>query len=216
MSFTDQVLGALSQYGVPALFVILMIASAGVPLPVTLVLILSGSLIDQGELSLLPVLVAASAGAVAGDQIGYLIGRWGGRRLNARLAKLAGGEEQLQRAEATTRKYGGAGVFFSRWLLTPLGPPLNLTSGIAQYSWPKFLLWDTAGEILWVVLYVSLGRIFSDQVEQVASALGNATWLILGLLVTLVLGWKLLGHVRDKAEDKADGVAVRAKVGVGD
>lgn len=205
MNFTDQVVGALATYGIPALFVILAVASAGMPAPVTLLLVVAGSFVAQGEMSMASVVIAGSLGAITGDQIGYFAGRWGGRKLAARTLRFAGGEARLRQAEELTRKYGGAGIFFSRWLLTPLGPPLNLTSGITEYPWGKFLLWDAAGELLWVSLYVVIGRIFSDRVETIADTLGNFTWLIIGAFAVLILGWKLFGYLRgggDKSDEK--------------
>jgi len=111
------------------------------------------------------VLTVASAGSVLGDQIGYGLGRWGGRLAEGFSRKL-GGEEKLKSAEAFAKRWGGTGIFFSRWLVTPLGPWLNLTSGMAAYSWPRFVFWDVIGEVLWVVLYVMLGELFSDRVQH--------------------------------------------------
>lgn len=211
MNFTDEIVGALASYGVPALYVILAVASAGVPAPVTLLLVVAGSFVAQGDMSMTSVVIAGSLGAITGDQIGYFLGRWGGRTLAARLA-FVGGERRLQQAEDATRKYGGAAIFLSRWLITPLGPPLNLTSGITNYPWGKFLLWDVAGELLWVLLYVQLGRIFSDRVETVADTLGNVTWLAVGAIIALVLGWKLVGYLRSEAADEtANVVSVESK-----
>jgi hypothetical protein len=65
-------------------------------------------------------------------------------------------------------------MFFSRWLVTELGPWLNVTSGIAGYPWRRFIFWDVLGEVLWVVLYVMLGYIFSDRVQYIAEILGNS------------------------------------------
>jgi membrane protein DedA with SNARE-associated domain len=59
------------------------------------------------------------------------------------------------------------------------------------YPWPRFALLDVAGELIWVILYVSLGRLFSDKVEAVADLLGNFTCVVLGLAITVLLGWKL-------------------------
>lgn len=211
MNFTDQILSALSVYGYPALFVITAIASTGVPFPVTLMLIVAGSFVDQGEMNLWWTIGLASGGAVTGDQIGYGLGRWGGRRLALKISrKFRGGETKLQKAEAMSKKWGGAGIFFSRWLVTPLGPWLNITSGITNYPWPRFLLWDVLGEALWVVLYVMLGKIFSDRVQALSDALGNLTWVILGLLVALVLGWKLLKHLRATEPAKVDETQILA------
>jgi membrane protein DedA with SNARE-associated domain len=193
---TDQLLSLLSLYGLPALFVVLVVASAGVPLPVTLLLVAAGSFVEQGELSLWRVCALACAGAAAGDQIGYAVGRFGGRGLVHRLTARFGGAAAVGRAEAFTRRWGGAGVFLSRWLFTPLGPWINLTSGAARYAWLRFTVWGVLGEALWVVLYVSLGRLFSDRVQELADLLGNLAWVALGALATALLGWKVVGYFR--------------------
>jgi membrane protein DedA with SNARE-associated domain len=145
------------------------------------------------------VLVLASIGAVLGDQIGYGLARWGGRRLAHKLGRMNRvGEASLKKAEAVSRKWGGTGVFFSRWLVTPLGPWLNVTSGISEYPWRRFLLWSGLGEILWVALYVLLGKLFSDRVQALSETLGNLTWVILGFFASCVLGWTLWTYLRAK------------------
>jgi membrane protein DedA with SNARE-associated domain len=108
----------------------------------------------------------------------------------------------IERAEAFNKRWGSVAVFLSRWLVTPLGPWLNLTSGISKYAWHRFLFWDVLGEVLWVVIYVGLGRIFSDRVGAIADLLGNFTWVILGVIAASVLGWKLLQYFRGESPDK--------------
>jgi membrane protein DedA with SNARE-associated domain len=193
---TDQLFALLSSYGLPVLFVILAISSAGVPFPITLMLIATGSLVAQGEMVLWQVLIICSAGAIVGDQIGYWLGRSGGRKLVGRITKRFGGADMIKRAESFTQRWGGVGIFLSRWLVTPLGPWLNLTSGITGYPWPRFLLWDVLGEVLWVVIYVSLGNIFSNRVGALAELLGSLTWVILGTVAVAILGWKLIQYFR--------------------
>jgi membrane protein DedA with SNARE-associated domain len=112
------------------------------------------------------------------------------------LTDRVGGAEKIKKAESFTKKWGGAGVFFSRWLFTPLGPWINITSGIAAYSWPRFFLWDVLGESLWVVLYVLLGFFFSDRVQDVAELLGDLKWVMLGAVVAVVAGWKSIQYFR--------------------
>jgi membrane protein DedA with SNARE-associated domain len=198
----DELLAALSQYGSPALFVVAAVASVGLPLPVALLLIVTGSLVAQGVMDLWWAIGLASAGAVAGDLIGYAIGRWGGGTLLPRLSRLLGGAERLDRAEARVRSWGWAGVFFTRWLLTPLGPWVNLASGISRYSWGRFLLWDVLGECLCVVIYVTLGWVFSDSVMSLDSVLGELTWATVALAAAALLGWKLVSLLR-RAPEKA-------------
>lgn len=196
MSFTDQLLAELLVYGVPLLFGVILIAAVGVPFPVSLTLVAAGSFAKQGEMNLLPIIIAGSLAAIIGDQIGYGLSRWGGRRFVDRLTRRLGGAEKVKQAEALSKKWGGAGIFFSRWLVTGLGPWLNITSGIARYSWSRFIFWDVLGQLLWVCLYVMLGYLFSDRVQYISEILGNLTWAILAVVVALILGWKLFRYFR--------------------
>jgi membrane-associated protein len=201
MSLSDYLLSTLGVYGLPMLFVTLVFSSIGVPIPASLLLLASGSFVEQGEMSLWPVLGLSALGAILGDQAGYVLGRWGGRRITKRLGHFVGGEQQLARAEKWLKRWQGAGIFFSRWLLTPLGPVINITCGMTGYSWPRFLVYDILGEALWVVLYVLLGLFFSDRVQAMSDFLGDLIWLIMGLLFVVVLGWNLIQYFRSSSRE---------------
>src|SRR5260370_27554666 len=157
MSITDQLLEAVLLYGLPVLFGVILIASVGVPFPISLTLVAAGSFVRQGGMKLAPVIIAASIAAILGDQIGYGLSRWRGRSLIDRITRRLGGAAKIKRAEAVSKKWGGPGIFFSRWLVTALGPWLNFTSGMARYPWRLFIVWDAPGQVLWVLLYVTLG-----------------------------------------------------------
>src|SRR6266542_7097332 len=191
-----QLLAALSLYGLPLLFGVIVVAAAGIPLPISLMLVAAGSFAELGQLKLWQVIAISSAAAVLGDQIGYALGRWGGRRLASRIARRKNGVARIAQAEAFAKRWGGAGIFFSRWLVTPLGPWLNLTSGMAAYPWTLFFFWDLIGEVLWVVLYVTLGKFFSGRVQALVEILGNLAWVIVGLILAVILGWHLLRYLR--------------------
>jgi len=195
----EQILALLSQYGSPVLFAAVLVASVGVPLPITLLLVVTGSLVSQGAMRFWAVVVLAVAGSVIGDQIGYAIGRWGGAKLVTRFSAFLGGPARLDQVEAKARHYGAPGVFFSRWLVSPLGPWVNLATGIAGYSWLHFLVWDVLGESLDAFIFVALGRTFSDRVLELDAVTGNVTWTLVALLVTVLLGWKLFSYVRKKS-----------------
>jgi membrane protein DedA with SNARE-associated domain len=196
----DQLLAALTEYGSPALFVVVAIAALGVPVPVTLLLIVTGSLATQGAMNLWVAIAIAAVAAVTGDQIGFGVGRWGGKKVVARFGRLLGSPERIQELDAKAKRWGGAGVFFSRWLVTPLGPWINLASGAAGYSWLRFTLWDILGELLGAVLFIWLGHLFSDRVQEVGAIFGDLTWAILGILVAAYLGWKLFAGRRSAAK----------------
>jgi len=201
---TDQLLAALSVYGLPVLFVVVLIASVGVPFPLSLILVAAGSFVEQGEMELLPVIIVGTVAAVLGDNLAYFLARRNGSPLIIRMSRGMGGEAMIKKAERFTQRWGGTGVFFSRWLVTALGPWINVTSGIARYPWTRFLFWDVSGELLWVVLYVALGYIFSDRVQTIADVLGNLAWALVGLIVAVILGWKLLHYFRSEESTAAE------------
>jgi len=195
---TDQLLAALSVYGLPVLFAVILIASVGLPFPVSLLLVAAGSFVEQGEMELIPVIAVATAAAVMGDNLAYLLARWGGTPFILRISRGVGGEAKVKKAESFSKRWGGTGIFFSRWLVTALGPWINVTSGIARYPWRRFLIWDVLGELFWVVVYVGLGYTFSDRVQTIAELLGNLAWAIVGLVATSILGWKLWQYFRSE------------------
>lgn len=193
---SDQLLAAVSQYGAPALFAIVAIAALGVPLPITLLLIVAGSMVSQGAMNLWGAIGAAGVGSILGDQAGYAIGRWGGTAAVTRLSGLLGKRKQVEAMEAKARAWGGPGIFVTRWILGALGPWINLASGAAGYPWLRFLFWDALGELTGAVVYIALGRFFSDRVIALEAVLGDLTWAIAALLAAAILGWKLLAYVR--------------------
>ena len=203
MSLSDYLLSTLGVYGLPVLFGTLLVSAIGIPIPSSLLLLAAGSFIEQGDMTLWPVLALSAMGAIVGDNVGYALGRWGGRRLSKPLTRFVGGERQFRRGEDWLKRWQGAGIFFSRWLLTPLGPVVNITCGMTGYSWPRFLVYDVLGEALWVILYVLLGKFFSDRVQAMSELLGDLMWLIMGLLFVVVLGWNLLQYFRSPSPAKA-------------
>ncbi len=192
MTLNEYVLQGLVQYGLPVLFATILFASTGVPLPATLLLLTAGSFVDQGTFNMGWVVGLTTSAAVLGDHVGYGIGRWGSGRLLATISRWGGGAQKIAQAEQVARRWGGLGIFLSRWLMTPIGPVINLTSGMARYPLPAFFCFDLVGEIVWVMLYVTMGRLFSDQVQTLSAALGNFTWVIVGVLLMVVLGRYLI------------------------
>lgn len=200
MNVRDPLLTALAMSGYPVLFGVSTVSAIGVPLPMVFLLIGAGSLVAQGQMNLWQVLLVASSGAIIGDQISYGLARWGGRRIAHKLGRMNKlSKVTLEKAEAVTRKWRGMGVFFSRWLVTPLSPWLNVTYGITEYPWHRFLLWSSLGEIIWVTLYVSLGTFFSDHVQTLSETVGKLSWVIIGLVALCALGWTLWPYLRAKA-----------------
>ncbi len=198
MTVGGQLLAAFSLYGLPVLFGVVLLGSAGLPIPGVVVVIAAGALVRLGEMNLWWVLSLTCSGAVLGDNLAYAIGRTGGRRLARRITARIGGERRIQQAEALSMKWGGLGIFLSRWLLTPVGAPLNFVSGMTAYPHPRFLLFDVTGQILWTVEYVLLGELLSDRIATLLQLLGQLPWLALGLIGAVVFGRGLAGYLRKR------------------
>lgn len=185
---TDILLSSLVFYGLPLIFATVLIASVGLPLPTTLVVLTAGALVQQGLLSMVGVLSICLFATVLGDHLGYGLGWWGGRPLLRRLAPWVGGAGSMERAMDSTQRWGWLAVFFSRWLITPLGAPCNWVCGSLGYALLPFFLADLFGEAIYVFTLVHVGFFFGDQLENVStliSALGP--WLVGILIIGLTL-----------------------------
>lgn len=196
MDLQSILLDAMATYGAFAIFTAILLASIGLPLPASFLLVAAGSFITQGEIELWSVLIAGTLGAIVGDHIGYSIGRIGGRTVVQGISRRFNAELLLVQAEKTMQRWGGVGVFLSRWLLTAAGPYVNLTSGLMGYRLLHFSLYDILGEMLWVGIYVQIGRLFSDQLATISDALGDLTWVALGVIAILFIGYKLIQSFR--------------------
>lgn len=197
MAMTDALVSGLAQYGYSLVFIVVFLASLGLPLPATLILLSAGALTARDHLSLGVLITGATGAAVLGDQLGYTLGRGGGRRLIAWMQQHSPTAERLARAERLTQRWGGLGVFMSRWLVTPLGPLVNLASGLLRYAWPSFLALDLLGELLWVSLYVGLGRIVGDQVATLDARIAPITWMGVGVIGLITVAWRRSQHLRN-------------------
>ena len=173
------------------LFAIVAIAAVGVPLPVTLLLIVTGSLVAQGLMNVWSAIAIAAVGSVAGDQIGYRELAAGVEEAGRVAERMIGSPERIRELDAKAKSWGGAGVFFSRWLVAPLGP--GSTSPAASRITPGFdsRCGTSSVSRLALGLFIWLGRVFSDRVQEIGAILGDLTWAILGLLAAAFLGWKL-------------------------
>ena len=139
----------VSTYGLPALFLSVMLESAGLPVPGETALIVASVLATRGFFRLSSVIAVAAVAAVAGDNVGYWIGRRGGRQLLERWPPLARyADRVLPPAERFFTAHGGKSIFLARFM-----PVLRVagafTAGVARMDWRRFFLWNLAGGVAW-------------------------------------------------------------------
>lgn len=195
---TELVLSWVTTYGSPMVAGILLVGALGVPVPGTLLVIASGAFVRQEFLSLYTTPIFGLIGAVAGDTIVYSVGRFARVWIENRFGRTAA----WTRARDFFEQRGGLAIYLTRWLLTPVAVPTNLVAGSSGYPFVKFLLFDMAGELTWILLYGGLGYLFGSQWELISEVISNFTGVIVGVLL-LAAGVYLLVRFRKNATAKA-------------
>lgn len=152
----------VAHYGYAAIFVMVALEALGMPVPGEAGLIGSALLAARGDLSIGGVLACVWAGAVLGDSVGYLIGRIAGRALIVRFGGHIGlTEERLAALEAIFRRRGAAIVVGARFVVV-LRQLNGIVAGTLKMPWPKFLLANAAGGLLWTLAW-GLGAYFAAE-----------------------------------------------------
>ena len=168
-----------ANLGYLALLLIVGGESAGLPIPGETSILIGGALAARGELDLPLVWLFAATGAIVGDNIGYLIGRFFLRRLLTGTGRL---ERSVERSEVFFRRHGGKTVFFGRWL-----PVLRVTAawmaGASHMEWRRFAIFNALGGIGWAVTISSLGYVAGKSADSVVGVLGILALVVVTLAV---------------------------------
>jgi len=184
----------IEHYGLFFLFAIVCLESAGLWLPGETALIAAAVYASKGSLSITGVIVVAAAGAIIGDNIGYWIGREGGRRLLARYALLQRFSERvLPAGERFFARHGGKAVFLARFFggVRVTGAWM---AGITRMRWWRFLGWNAAGGIVWAVavglIAFFAGKAAADALARygIYAAIGGAVAFV--LLIAALHVWR--------------------------
>jgi membrane protein DedA with SNARE-associated domain len=139
----------VQTFGYPLLFVLVMSESGGVPIPGETALIASAVLASQGKLQIEAVIAIAAAAAIVGDNIGYLIGRKGGRWALERPGAFHRQRlEVLRVGEPFFEVHGPKAVFFGRFVLG-LRVWASWLAGATRMHWRSFVLWNALGGVTW-------------------------------------------------------------------
>jgi membrane protein DedA with SNARE-associated domain len=180
----------IGRYGYLVVFLGVMLEGAGMPLPGETVLITAGALVHRGVLDFGDTLLFGILGAVVGDQIGYWVGRFGGRPFVLRWGRYAFiTPERLGHAEAFFAQHGGSAVFLSRFVvgLRVFGA---LVAGTSRMPWEKFTLYNVIGGTVWATAAVSLGYFLWASISLVEHWVGRVSLLLLfSLALALLLRW---------------------------
>jgi membrane protein DedA with SNARE-associated domain len=181
----------LIDYGLVLLFLFVAAESAGVPIPGETTLIAAAVLARNGDYSLTSVIVVAAVAAIVGDNVGYWLGRFGGRRVldrwefTARYAQRA-----LPPAERFFEKHGAKTVFLARFIAL-LRVTAAWLAGLSHMPWWRFFAFNAAGGIVWATGVALLAYWAGQAAADTVSNYG-----LYGVLGLLVLGGIVLFALR--------------------
>jgi len=183
--------------GLPLLFLLIMLESAGIPLPGETALIGAAVLAERGHFDIAAVIAVAAAAAIIGDNAGYWVARRWGRDLllrSKRLGRFA--KRVLPPSERFFERHGSKTVFFGRFL-----PILRFTAawlaGITRMHWWTFLLWNAAGGICWATGVGLVSFYFGRTVTDAYDRYGYIAVLV--ALAILGSGFGVLHRLRKRA-----------------
>jgi len=174
----------LASYGYLAMLLFVTIESTGIPFP--------------GETMLL---VAAASGAILGDNLGFWVGHERGYRLLRHYGRSIHVEERrLKLGQYLFLKHGGKVVFFGRFVAV-LRAWTAFLAGTNRMRWPRFLLFNAAGAIVWATLYGLGGYFLGDNIHRLVGPVG-VVFLVLAVLL-IIAGIVFVHRNEQRLEDEA-------------
>lgn len=193
----------LTTYGYIAVLVFVSIESIGIPFPgETMLLVAAIYAGTTHHLSIPLIIVAAATGAILGDNIGFLVGREGGYRLLRRYGRyIRLDERKVKLGFYLFRKHGGKVVFFGRFVAI-LRTLAAFLAGTNRMRWPRFLLFNALGGIVWATVYGLGGYFLGDNIHRLTGPVSIIT-IVLAILIILAFLIFLRRH-EHRLEDEAE------------
>lgn len=156
-------------------------------------MVLGGFLAYTGVLNFWAMLAVGIVAAVAGDQVGFEVGRRLGPALIRSRAGQKLGQEKWDKAQAYFAAKGGPAVFLGRWVAL-LRATVPAIAGMSTMRYLVFLPWNAIGGIAWASVFVTLGYVFGKSLDSLQHKLAIANYVLLGVAVVVVAGlivWRL-------------------------
>jgi membrane protein DedA with SNARE-associated domain len=171
----DELSHFITTYGYWAVLAVVALESIGVPVPGETTLIVAAVYAGTtAELNILFVIAAAAAGGIVGDNIGFCLGRKCGYPLLLRYGRYIGfTDKRIKLGQYLFQRHGGKVVFFGRFVAV-LRALAALLAGANCMSWPRFLMFNAAGAILWATVYGLAAYYLGEEVHRVSGPVGTA------------------------------------------
>ncbi|MFK4146012.1 DedA family protein [Streptomyces sp. NPDC004065] len=197
----------LSHYGYWAVGGVVLVEDFGIPAPGETILVAAGVYAGAGELNVMAVGVIAFLAALVGDNIGYLIGHFGGRAFVHRWGRyIFLTPERFHTAERFFERHGGKIVTVARFV-EGLRQANGIIAGTSGMPWRRFLVFNALGAALWVGLWVTVAYFAGTHIDAVYREIGRYQRYVFIALGVLVAAWAVrhvLRRRRRAAPRRAD------------
>jgi len=192
-SILDFLRDAVVHYGYWAVATALLLENTGIPVPGETILLLASFLAySQHELQLQWIIVIATAAATLGDNLGFTLGFYGGRRLLERYQSFFRiQKDTLEKGERLFAHYGAVTVFFARFVfgMRIIAGPM---AGVLRMPWRRFLIFNFLGALVWVTVISGAGYLFGrhwEHLEQNVKRFDLVAAVCL-VLILVLLWWR--------------------------
>lgn len=198
----------LESYGYLVVFLLVMIESIGVPVPGETALI--GAALYAGsthKLEIWGVIGVAIAGAIIGDNIGFSIGRYGGAKLLLRHGhKIRLHEGRLKIGIWLFRRHGGKVVFWGRFV-SILRTYAAFLAGTNQMAWPRFLVFNAAGAVVWATAFGVAYYVFGSALQKLSTTIDVTLGVAGAVILVAFLVWskRKEDELLERAEREIEG-----------
>lgn len=193
----------LAHAGYGAIMLAICIESLGIPFPGEATLLAAAIFAGTTHrLDIALVITAAAAGAIIGGIIGFWIGRSFGFWLLMKYGGYLGlNERRIKLGQYLFLRHGGKVVFLGRFVAL-LRALASFLAGANRMSWPRFLVFNAAGGIVWASLYGLGAYVFGKQIHHIAGPIGAAIGL--AALIAIVACIVFLRRNEKRLEDEAE------------
>jgi membrane-associated protein len=176
--------------GYLAVFALIAIETMGIPVPGETALIAAALLAHDGQLSIVTLVVVAALAAIVGDNVGFAIGRHGGRRIFLRPGPFHEHRVRLiDQGEPFFERHGPKAVFLGRWV-TGLRIASAWLAGMNKMSWPTFLFWNALGGICWAASIGFAVYALGNVAEKVISVAGPIAAVLTVIAIVAFIIWR--------------------------
>ncbi len=183
----DWIVNLVSQTGYAGIAILMLAENVFPPVPSELIMPLAGFAAARGELGFFGVVLAGTAGSLAGALFWYEIGRRVGverlRRWTGRHGRwLTMSPDELDRAIDWFRRHAGRSVLLGR-LVPAVRTLISVPAGVAGMKLPVFLAWTSVGTAIWTTFLAGMGYLLEGGYQQVADWLNPVSNLVVAALV---------------------------------